>query len=114
MALYTSDAISKLGPFRLLTDGSELPVFAFTLDGTDRPYTVFDVSERLRDRGWLVPAYTYPENRQDVAALRIVVRNGMSRDLADLLLADLRRHVAALDAMPAPLPQPEHRHGFHH
>jgi glutamate decarboxylase len=114
VALYTSDAISKLGPFRLLTDGSELPVFAFTLDGTDRPYTVFDVSERLRDRGWLVPAYTYPENRQDVAALRIVVRNGMSRDLADLLLADLRRHVAALDAMPAPLPQPEHRHGFHH
>ena len=59
----------------------------------DRPYTVFDVSERLRDRGWLVPAYTFPENRQDLAALRIVVRNGFSRDLADLLIADLRRHV---------------------
>jgi glutamate decarboxylase len=75
---------------------------------------VFDVSERLRDRGWLVPAYTFPENRQDVAALRIVVRNGMSRDLADLLIADLKRHVAYLESMPAPLPQPEHRHGFHH
>jgi glutamate decarboxylase len=114
VALYTSDAISNLGPFRLLTDGSELPVFAFALDGTDRPYTVFDVSERLRDRGWLVPAYTFPENRQDLAALRIVVRNGMSRDLADLLLADLRRHVEYLEDMPAPLPQPDHRHGFHH
>jgi glutamate decarboxylase len=115
VALYTSDAISKLGPFRLLTDGSELPVFAFALDGAaDRPYTVFDVSERLRDRGWLVPAYTFPENRQDLAALRIVVRNGMSRDLADLLIADLRRHVDYLENMPAHLPQPEHRHGFHH
>ena len=89
-------------------------MFAFALDGTDRPYTVFDVSERLRDRGWLVPAYTFPENRQDLAALRIVVRNGMSRDLADLLLADLRRHVEYLEDMPAPLPQPDHRHGFHH
>jgi glutamate decarboxylase len=113
VALYTSEAIGKLGPFRLITDGSELPVFAFALEG-DRPYTVFDVSERLRDRGWLVPAYTFPENRQDVAALRIVVRNGMSRDLADLLIADLKRHVAYLESMPAPLPQPEHRHGFHH
>jgi glutamate decarboxylase len=114
VALYTSEAISKLGPFRLLTDGSELPVFAFALNDVDRPYTVFDVSERLRDRGWLVPAYTFPENRQDLAALRIVVRNGMSRDLADLLIGDLRRHVAYLESMPAHLPQPEHRHGFHH
>ena len=51
VAMYTSEAISKLGPFRLITDGSELPVFAFALKDGDRPYTVFDVSERLRDRG---------------------------------------------------------------
>jgi glutamate decarboxylase len=114
VALYTSEEVGKLGPFRLLTDGSELPVFAFALNDTDRPYTVFDVSERLRDRGWLVPAYTFPENRQDLAALRIVIRNGMSRDLADLLIGDLKRHVAYLESMPAHLPQPEHRHGFHH
>jgi glutamate decarboxylase len=105
VARYTADAVADLGPFRLLTDGSELPVFAFTLDGTDRPFTVFDVSERLRDRGWLVPAYTFPENRQDLAALRIVVRNGFSRDLADLLVADLRRHVDYLGRLDRPLPR---------
>ena len=44
------------------------------------------MSERLRQRGWLVPAYTFPENMQDTAVLRIVVRNGFSVDLADLLL----------------------------
>jgi hypothetical protein len=38
----------------------------------------------------------------------------MSRDLSDLLIGDLRRHVAYLESMPAHLPQPEHRHGFHH
>jgi glutamate decarboxylase len=114
VARYTADKIAELGPFRLLTDGSELPVFAFTLDDTDRSYTVFDVSERLRDRGWLVPAYTFPENRQDLAVLRIVVRNGFSHDLADLLIADLRRHLACLDALPAPLPRPAGGDGFHH
>jgi glutamate decarboxylase len=105
VARYTADKIAELGPFRLLTDGSELPVFAFTLEDADLPYTVFDVSERLRDRGWLVPAYTFPENRQDLAALRIVIRNGVSHDLADLLIDDLRRHIDYLDKLPAPLPR---------
>jgi glutamate decarboxylase len=113
-ARYAADAIAKLGPFRLITDGSELPVFAFALEDGDRPYTVFDLSERLRDRGWLVPAYTFPEEREDLAVLRVVIRNGMSRDLADLLLADLQRHIEYLDGLPAALPQPEKRDGFHH
>jgi len=114
VARYTAEMIADLGPFRLLTDGSELPVFAFTLDDTDRPYTVFDLSERLRDRGWLIPAYTFPENRQDLAALRIVIRNGVSHDLADLLMADLRRHVDYLEKLPQPLPDSGQGHGFRH
>jgi glutamate decarboxylase len=114
VARYTADRIAELGPFRLLTDGSELPVFAFALDGTDRPYTVFDISERLRDRGWLVPAYTFPENRQDLAALRVVVRNAFSHDLADLLVTDLRRHLDYLEKLPAPLPRSSEGDGFRH
>jgi glutamate decarboxylase len=114
VARYTADAVAKVGPFRLLTDGSELPVFAFALDDAERPYTVYDVSERLRDRGWLVPAYSFPENRQDLDALRIVIRNGVSRDLADLLVADLRRHVDYLEKLPVPLPPAGGRDGFHH
>jgi glutamate decarboxylase len=114
VARYTADAIAGLGPFELVTDGSELPVFAFALNGDDRNFTVFDVSERLRDRGWLVPAYTFPENRQDLAALRVVVRNGFSRDLADLLVADLERHVQYLDTLPARLPDTPDRASFAH
>jgi glutamate decarboxylase len=114
VARYTADAVAAAGPFELITDGSELPVFAFQLKDTTVPYTVFDVSERLRDRGWLVPAYTFPENRQDVAALRIVIKNGFSRDLADLLVADIQRHVAYLEKLPMPLPAKEHGEGFHH
>jgi glutamate decarboxylase len=114
VARYTADAIGKMGPFTMITDGSELPVFAFALADTSVPYSVFDVSERLRDRGWLVPAYTFPENRQDLAALRVVIKNGFSRDLGDLLIADLQRHVAFLEQLPAPLPASGGASGFHH
>ena len=77
-------------------------------------YTVFDVSRALREHGWLVPAYTFPENRQDLAVLRIVVRNGFDRDLADLFLADLQRAVDFLAKLPAPLPPETATPGFHH
>jgi len=84
------------------------------LDGNDRPYTVFDVGERLRDRGWLVPAYTFPANREDLAVLRMVVRNGFSHDLADLLIGDLHRHLAYLENLPQPLPRTDHAESFRH
>jgi glutamate decarboxylase len=68
-------------------------VSAFVLDpdhGAKLPYSVFDVSAGVRGADWLVPVYTFPAHREDLSALRIVVRNGLSRDLADLL-DDLRR-----------------------
>jgi glutamate decarboxylase len=102
VALHLSREIARMGPFELLSDGSELPVFAFKLRDPAAGYTVFDLSDRLRQRGWLVPAYTFPEDMQDTAVLRIVVRNGFSMDLAELLLQDLRVQAAALAAHPHP------------
>ena len=103
IAMYLAAEIAAMGPFELLSDGTELPVLAFRLADPDKSgYSVFDVSERLRQRGWLVPAYTFPENMQDTAVLRIVIRNGFSHDLASLLLTDLRTQVEALEAAPRP------------
>jgi glutamate decarboxylase len=62
VATRMSSEIEKLGPFRLLTRGDELLVFAFTLNEGIQNCTVFDVSNALRERGWQVPAYTFPEN----------------------------------------------------
>jgi glutamate decarboxylase len=118
VARYLAGEIAALGPFDLLSDGSDLPVLAFKLTDPDAVgYTVFDVSERLRLRGWLVPAYTFPGNMQDTAVLRIVVRNGFSRDLADLLLSDLQAQVQALsssEGKPVPLLPAGQRSGFAH
>jgi glutamate decarboxylase len=104
VAQHLSAGVASLGPYRLVSDGSELPVFSFALDPAVTNYTVFDVSDRLRERGWLVPAYTYPENREDLAVLRIVVRAGMTFDMADQLLADLRYWTTELEALDQPLP----------
>ncbi len=106
VATYLAGQIAAIGPFELLSDGTDLPVLAFRLADPDGAgYSVFDLSERLRLRGWLVPAYTFPENMQDTAVLWIVVRNGFSTDMADLLLDDLRTQVAALEAAPhRPIP----------
>ena len=105
-AMHLSGAVSQIGPYRLISDGSELPVFAFALAPEVTNYTVFDVSDRLRERGWLVPAYTFPENRQDLSVLRIVVRAGMHIEMADHLLHSLRELTASLESLDGPLPRP--------
>ncbi|SEK25992.1 glutamate decarboxylase [Streptacidiphilus jiangxiensis] len=116
VAIRLAEGIAGLGPFRLLTRGDELPVFAFTTADDVTSFDVFDVSRRLRERGWLVPAYTFPENRTDLAVIRIVIRNGFTLDLADMLLNDLARLIPELQAQPSP--GTEHgvqpRSGFHH
>ena len=109
-----SARIAELGPFTLLTKGDELPVFAFRMaDGVDN-FTVFDVSSALRERGWQVPAYTFPANRTDLAALRVVVRQGFSHDMADLLVDDLQRQLPRLQKQPEPVHQDEAASAFHH
>jgi glutamate decarboxylase len=104
LATYLAKGVSEIAPYRLVSDGSELPVFAFALAPEVQNYTVFDVSDQLRERGWLVPAYTFPKNREDLSVLRIVVRAGMHREMADKLLEFLAEKTKALESLRAPLP----------
>ncbi len=113
VAMRLSGEIEKLGPFELITRGDELPVFAFKLKDEVDNYTVFDVSNALRERGWLVPAYTFPANRTDLAALRVVVKRDFSHDLADMLLNDLRAALPRLAKQPEPVHGAEAASGFH-
>ena len=78
--------------------GDELPVFAFTTTDRAHGWDVFAVSRALRLRGWQLPAYTFPADREDLAVLRIVCRNGFGHDLADLFLKDLDTAVTELRA----------------
>src|SRR5262245_37868814 len=114
VATSLSARIAEPGPFRLLTRGDELPVFAFTLNDDVDNFTVFDVSNALRERGWQVPAYTFPQDRTDLSALRIVVRHGFGHDMADLLVADLERQLPRLKTQPAPVHDESTAAAFRH
>jgi len=114
VATRLAGEIEQLGPFELLTRGDDLPVFAFKLADDIDNYSAFDLSISLRARGWQVPAYTFPENRTDLAALRVVVRRGFTHDMADMLLSDIQRSVGSLSKLPAPLHSSDEAQGFHH
>jgi glutamate decarboxylase len=114
-ATYLSGAIGEMEPYELLSDGSELPVFFFRLKPEVTNYTAFDVSAKMRERGWQVPAYTLPDNLADVAGLRVVIRNGFSHDMAELFLSDLGRATEFLQSLETRLPHdPSHTESFRH
>lgn len=116
IACYLADGMAKLGPFRLVSHPlGQLPVFAVQLNPDVLNWDVFQLSEKLRVRGWLVPAYTMPANCEEMAVLRFVVRAGFSRDLADQLLEDIQRAVEWFESLPGPLPKPKQAdQSFHH
>ena len=76
-------------------------------------WSLYDLADRLRDRGWQVPAYRMPANRQDLVVQRVVVRNGFTHDLADMLMRDIRRHLDWFSAQPGLKPTADGA-GFHH
>jgi glutamate decarboxylase len=114
VAMHVSSSIEKMDAYELITRGDELPVFAFRVSDDVDKFTVYDVSDKLRERGWLVPAYTFPANREDLAVLRVVCRNGFSEDLADMFLEDLRRSTEYLSNLSGPLPTEMKTTGFSH
>ena len=113
VATFLAGEIGEMEQFDLLSRGDELPVFAFTTSASVKSWDVFALSRSLRERGWQVPAYTFPANREDLSVLRIVCRNGFGHDLAELLLADLRSAVAELEDQGSGPPL-SGSSGFHH
>jgi glutamate decarboxylase len=108
VAGHIARELERIGPFEILFDGdkrSGIPAVSWTLrDPASAPYSLFDLSDRLRSRGWQVAAYTMVPNLQETAVMRVLVRHGFSRDLADALLDDLRRALAYFETHPVAHP----------
>ncbi len=98
VATHLSKNISEMPQFELWNDGSEAPVFAWMLkENPDRNWTLYDLADRLLMSGWQVPAYPLPESITHITVQRIVVRDGLSIDMANELLEEIRNQVAWLD-----------------
>ncbi len=116
VAMHLANRIGKMPQFQLWTDRPDLPVFAWRMTpGYTKKWDLYDLGNQLRQTGWLVPAYPMPDNLSDVTVQRIVVRNGLSMDLAESLLDNLEAAVSYLDGLDGPLPK-EGRNTttFHH
>ena len=108
-AQHIGREVCKLGPFELFFDGSPkkgIPAVSWVIkDGTDAGYSLFDLSDRLRVRGWQVAAYTMPPNIADTVVMRVLVRHGFSRDMADMMLSDVKRGIDYLLKHKPAVPQ---------
>ncbi|UBX50258.1 glutamate decarboxylase [Providencia alcalifaciens] len=119
-AQYLAREIEKLGPFEMIFDGDSakgIPALAWKLkDGVKTSnYSLYDIADKLRSRGWQVPAYSMPANREDLVIQRILVRHGVSLDLASLLIEDFKRTLEYFEKHPVSTPLSEEESGgFNH
>lgn len=118
-AKYLAGEIEKLGLFEIIYDGDMncgIPSVCWKMkEGVDPGFSLYDLADRLRSRGWQVPAYTLPANLQDVSIQRILVRHGVSRDLGSLLVDDMKRSIQYFKEHPVQTSMTaEESSGFHH
>lgn len=98
---YLSASLEKLG-FIIMSkrSGEGLPLVAVRLDPkTKRHYDEFTIAHHLRERGWVVPAYTMAPNAQKMKLMRVVVREDFTRSRCDALIKDFQLALSTLDSM---------------
>jgi len=97
--------IGSLEGFEIIHDGHPergIPAVVWTLDeNAAGRFTLYDLADRLRMRGWQVPAYPFTGDLANRAFQRILVKRDFTREMADLLLADIRQAVAHFQDHPA-------------
>ena len=107
IAQYCHDEIGKIPYFKNYSDTLENPLFIWSLNPEfekTAKWTLFDLQDKLMQSGWMVPAYTMPKNIEDMVVMRVVVRQGMSRDMANMLIDDIRNAVEDLEKIEYPTP----------
>jgi glutamate decarboxylase len=93
--LFLASELEKTGKFELINKNIIVPLVAVTLK--DVNFTVYQLSEKLRAKGWIVPAYTLPKDAEDVAVLRMVVKENFGRDMVEMLVEDINEACQKLE-----------------
>ena len=86
-AQYLSKKLEESGRFEVINNDIMFPLVTARLKDVD--FDVFQLSEKLREKGWIVPAYTLPEDAEDIAVIRMVIKESFGRDMIDMLFNDM-------------------------
>lgn len=123
VCLYIKQQLKEMGIFEFFSDDMPNPLFIWKLkDDPKRKWTLYDLSDGVHTEGWQVPAYTLPKNMEEVVVMRVVIRQGTGKDLAELLLQDIRVNVERLNKLIEPTDSaimwnkklPQNSRGFNH
>ncbi|HET8687554.1 MAG TPA: glutamate decarboxylase [Methanosarcina sp.] len=87
-AQYLAKLLESSDIFDVLNSAKLFPVVTIKLKQPAN-YTVFELSHKLRERGWILPAFTLPKNAENLALMRVVVKENFSREMADMLFDDI-------------------------
>ena len=105
IAKYCHGEIGKMLCFENYSKTLDNPLFIWRLNPEyekGAKWTLYDLQDKLMMSGWMVPAYSMPKDIEDMVVMRIVVRQGMSRDMADMLIQDIKNAVAELEKLEYP------------
>ena len=100
--------LGSLEELEVVNDGTRFPIVAVRAREGEE-LNLADVSRRLRERGWIVPAYTLPPNAENITLLRMVVKEDFSRDMVDMLAHDVRAAIVHEKAPSPPAARPRRR-----
>ena len=111
---YLAEKIATFGPagipyFTIIYNGEGgIPGLCWQLaDPASSPFTLYQFADALRERGWLVPAYSMPPNREDLVIQRILIRHGFTQTMAETLLAEMQSVLHTFDKHPDQIPAEE-------
>ena len=96
--------LGEIDGLELITDGSLFPVVALRAADPEA-IDLAALSHKLRERGWIVPAYTLPPDAEHITVLRIVIKENFSRDMVGMLAGDMRAALKILEHGPSPRPR---------
>jgi glutamate decarboxylase len=117
---FFAKALEKFEIFELIYDSNPktgIPAVTWKLKPKAKVhFDLYQLSDVLRERGWLLPAYSLPAHCEDVVVQRVLLRHGCSVDLMELLLEDMSRAIERLNESPSGKVDPKkaNRGSFNH
>ncbi|EQD34133.1 glutamate decarboxylase, partial [mine drainage metagenome] len=93
---YLAVSLLNTGKFEVLNDAKHIPVVTFKFKNKEK-FTLFDLSYKVRERGWIVPAYSLPPNAESITIMRVVIRENFTADMVDIFVNDLKNAFESLE-----------------